>query len=708
MDPVAAAVFASWRIEPGLLLVLVAAVALYIRGWHKLRRELPDRYTNERLTAFLSGVALVFLALASPLDAFAGMLLQVHMVQHLILIMAAPVLIWLGQPIIPLMRGLPGAVFTNALGPFLGWQALRRAGRAITHPVVCWLALALAVVFWHQPRWYELGLTSPDWHKVEHLCFLFAALLFWWPVVGVWPGKPQWSRWMMIPYLVFADMVNTGVSAWLVFSHHVVYPTYAAAPRLWGISAMDDQATAGALMWVPGSIAYLIPAFLLTMQALKSGERSTAVRAARPAVFVRHEVWDLLRVPLIGPIMRHRHFRRVPQAALFALALAVMVDGMAARSQPAPLNLAGVLPWTYWRGFTIVALLAGGNFFCMACPFMLTRDLGRKWLPASYRWPVRLRSKWLAAGLIAVYLWAYEAFSLWASPWWTAWIIAGYFVTSFAIDGIFEGASFCKYVCPVGQFHFVNSLVSPLEVKVRSAAVCDSCSTHDCIKGNAQQRGCELHLFQPQKRGNMDCTFCLDCVQACPTGNVGILRVAPAAEIGTKQRLDVAVLAMVLVFGALVNAAGMAGPVMMKLHSVHGALTAFYAVGLIVPAALVALAGKRTASSAMALVPLGASMWAAHLGWHLVTGWTSLGPVVARILNKAVTVSPGQTPDWLTGAQILLMDTGLLITLAVVWRVSGKRLAAAAPWVVIAVSYFAVAVWVVLQPMQMRGMVMNP
>ena len=135
MDPVAAAVFASWRAEPGLLLVLLAAVALYVRGWRKLRRELPDRYTNERLTAFLSGIALVFLALASPLDAFAGMLLQVHMVQHLLLIMAAPVLIWLGQPIIPLMRGLPGAVFTNALGPFLRWQALRRAGRAIIIPL---------------------------------------------------------------------------------------------------------------------------------------------------------------------------------------------------------------------------------------------------------------------------------------------------------------------------------------------------------------------------------------------------------------------------------------------------------------------------------------------------------------------------------------------------------------------------------------------
>ena len=151
-------------------------------------------------------------------------------------------------------------------------------------------------------------------------------------------------------------------------------------------------------------------------------------------------------------------------------------------------------------------------------------------MPPRYRWPRQLRSKWIAAGLLAAYLWAYEAFALWDSPRATAWIIVGYFAAAFAVDSVFKGASFCKYVCPIGQFHFVHSLVSPLQVKVREPAVCGSCSTHDCIRGNDRQRGCELNLFQPKKLGNFDCTFCLDCVQACPQENVGILRVLPGAE----------------------------------------------------------------------------------------------------------------------------------------------------------------------------------
>ncbi len=115
----------------------------------------------------------------------------------------------------------------------------------------------------------------------------------------------------------------------------------------------------------------------------------------------------------------------------------------------------------------------------------------------------------MAVALIVLYLWSYEAFDLWDKPAATAWIIVGYFLAALVIDGFFRGASFCKYVCPIGQFHFVQSLASPLEIKIRQPDVCASCRTFDCIKGNEDQRGCELKLFQPRKSGNMDCTFCL-------------------------------------------------------------------------------------------------------------------------------------------------------------------------------------------------------
>src|SRR5262249_41196059 len=162
--------------------------------------------------------------------------------------------------------------------------------------------------------------------------------------------------------------------------------------------------------------------------------------------------------------------------------------------------------------------------------------------------------------------WAYEALALWDSPWWTAWLAVSYFALAFVIDGFFRGAAFCKYVCPIGQFNFVQSLVSPLEIKVRDREVCASCRTKDCIRGRDGIPGCELHLFQPRKAGNMDCTFCLDCVHACPHDNIVMSARPPGSDLWREtpgsdvrrlgKRPDVAVLVVVVVFGAFTNAAG--------------------------------------------------------------------------------------------------------------------------------------------------------
>ncbi len=512
MDPVAAAVLASWTLDLKTVCLLLAVAALYLRGWLRLHAELPRKYTTRRLVAFAGGLIAILLALASPVDTFGGLLLGAHMIQHLLLIMVAPPLLLFGQPVVPLLRGLPRWVFKDALGPFLSCRELRYLGRAIVHPIVSWFALATVMTVWHFPRLYELALRSQAWHEAEHACFFWAAVLFWWPVIGVWPSHPVWPTWAMIPYLLLADLVNTGLSAVLSFSDHVLYPTYQMVPRLWGISALDDQAAAGGIMWVPGSIAFLIPAVILGMRALESGRARPIRSIPRPSLprFPARVPWDLLRTPILGSILRHRHFRRCVQAAMLLVAAAVAIDGFFG-PQIAPMNLAGVLPWTHWRGLAVIALLMAGNLFCMACPFTLPRDLARKFVSPRYRWPSRLRSKWIAAGLLVAYLWGYEAFALWDSPRSTAWIILGYFIAAFMVDTVFKGASFCKYVCPIGQFHFVHSLVSPLQVKVREPAVCGSCSTHDCIRGNDRQRGCELHLFQPKKLGNFDCTFCLDC-----------------------------------------------------------------------------------------------------------------------------------------------------------------------------------------------------
>src|SRR5215470_15679586 len=168
MSPVAQAVLASWTIPPGLLGVLLLVGIIYARGFRQVHAQMPERFPFWRLGSFVAGLAVLVFALASPLDAFAGLLLQVHMIQHLLLMVVAPPLLLLGAPAVPLLRGLPTRVAKDVLGPFLAWPALWRAARRLTHPLVCWWALVLATWLWHLPALYQLALRHPRWHQIEH------------------------------------------------------------------------------------------------------------------------------------------------------------------------------------------------------------------------------------------------------------------------------------------------------------------------------------------------------------------------------------------------------------------------------------------------------------------------------------------------------------------------------------------------------------
>lgn len=758
MDWVALSALASWRLDWGILVPLLVTAVLYARGWRILHREQPHRYPATRWWCFFGGLAALVIAILSPLDAFAPLLLQVHMVQHLLLLMVAPPLLWLGQPILPLVRGVPARLVRTAFGPFLHSPGFRKLAAFFVHPVVAWLLFNGMVIGWHLPRFYDLGLRDRGWHELEHLCFLITALLFWWPVIEVWPSHRIWPRALMIPYLLLADFVNTGLSAFLAFSGGVLFNTYQTGPRLWGISPADDQVTAGVLMWVPGSLAYLVPAVVIAMQLLTTGRgRRYPIAHARGSVRggaaspTAGRRWDLLRVPFVGSLLRQRYTRRIAQFMMLIVAVAVVWDGFFG-PQVSSLNLAGVTPWIHWRGLLMIGLLAMGNVFCMVCPFMLPRELGKRLFPAKRRWPHFLRSKWLAAALLLAYLIAYEAFSLWDRPSWTAWIIVGYFVAAFTVDAFFKEASFCKYICPIGQFNFVQSLISPLEVKVREAAVCKSCKTYDCIRGNEKQRGCELYLFQPKKRGNLDCTFCLDCVYACPHDNVGLLPVLPAATLlidpqrssvgRLSKRFDLAILTLVVTLGGFANAAGMTEPVMTWMHDwqqrlglasrlpvvvayyalLFGAVALWIGISRLFSGAAVGKdrdhAWKRLVTSfSFALVPLGFAMWLAHVLFHLLTEKSPFAPlqrfledhgqVVGAALNR---VMPSPTADGLLSLQMTVLGVGLLLSLYVCWRtairIGNRRLPAwriGMPWLALALALYACGIWVLLEPMQMRG-----
>ncbi len=796
----------SWPFDPWLLAALGLTAGVYLRGWLSLRRrDGVGRWQTRQLLCFLGGLGAVFLALGSPVEAFAPLLLQIHMAQHLLLMMAAPPLLWLGEPFVPLLRGLPREVRTYWVAPVFRWPPARRAFGFLTRPGPAFVAFSAATWLWHWPAGYELALRSNGWHYVQHVCFLVAGLLFWYPVVRPFPARPRWSPWVLFPYLILADVQNTVLSALLTFSGHVLYPYYEEVPRLNGLSALDDQAAAGLLMWVPGSVAYLLPLFAIGLRVL-FGE-ADARRARRPRVAPvppegvagaesskprsnlagactsdrgfagaqprppgapvpaggrlslpvlagpPHHAptgFDVLRVPVLGRFLRWRHARLAAQVPLVALAGLVILDGLTG-PQVGAMNLAGVLPWVHWRGFLILGLLAAGNVFCFACPFTAPRALARRWLAPRRPWPRVLRSKWPAAALLVLFLWAYEAFALWDSPWWTAWIALGYFAGAFVVDALFRGSAFCKYVCPVGQFNFVQSLVSPLEVKVRDPAVCAACRTRDCLRGRDGIPGCGTGLLQPRKAGNVDCTFCLDCARACPHDNVGLLPATPGGELWRDtfrsgvgrfaRRPDLAALVLVLVFGAFANAAGMVAPVVGWLDGLSRLLgqaspllatTLYYLAALVILPALsvgtAAAASRRwgglpdsrgtvATRFAFALIPLGFGMWLAHYGFHLLTGFDAVVPVTQRFaadqgwpglgLPEWVCACCRPVRAWLLRAEILSLDAGFLLSLYAAHRVARARaprpVQALLPWALLMALLFAAGVWIVFQPMQMRG-----
>ncbi len=262
--------FTRWDI-PWIVTSELAVVAFaYVRGWRRIRRTRPAQFPPWRLAAFLGGIAALFVAVASPLDTFSESLLFMHMAQHWVLMSLAPPLLLFGAPVVPMLRGLP-RWFIRMLRPLFVTGALPAAGRFLTRPRVAWLAMNAAYVGWHIPRAYEFALASENWHNFEHACFFFTNLMFWWPIIRPWPSRSAQSRWLLIPYLLLADVVNTGVSAFLCFSGRLLYPSYAAIPRPFGLSALNDQIAAGAFMWVCGSMVYLIPAVAIVAYLLSPG-----------------------------------------------------------------------------------------------------------------------------------------------------------------------------------------------------------------------------------------------------------------------------------------------------------------------------------------------------------------------------------------------------------------------------------------------------
>ncbi len=242
----------SWAFEPAVLAALALAALVHWRGRARLGRRIARPREKRRAAAFYGGLAILAAALMSPLDALASTLFSGHMAQHLLLmVVAAPLLVY-ARPSAALVAGLPagGRDLVRESG-------VRGAAHSLTNPLVVWIIGTVALWAWHMPALYEAALAHEPLHVLEHASFFGAAVLFWSVVFasGTRRGPPR----PVAIVLVFASGVQgSALGAVLLFASTPLYAVHEAGARLWDVSPLGDQQLAGALMWSPPALMYIV------------------------------------------------------------------------------------------------------------------------------------------------------------------------------------------------------------------------------------------------------------------------------------------------------------------------------------------------------------------------------------------------------------------------------------------------------------------
>lgn len=270
MNPIWRALLTSWDWRADVILTLSLAGLLYTRGWLEMRSRGRRRLANGwRLASYWLGLLLLGLALLSAIDIFGEMLLLMHMVQHLILVMIAPPLLLLANPFPFALWGLPPVLRRGVVRLFSRRASFRRNLRAVTARGLVWFMFIAVFLGWHDPNAYNAALRNDLVHDLEHLTFFGTALLFWWHVSAAGPRlHGRFAPAFRIAYLLMALPINAMLGIALTFSRQPLYTYYTTVPRLWGISVMQDQMLGGQIMWVPGSMMYVIAAAILLGRSL--------------------------------------------------------------------------------------------------------------------------------------------------------------------------------------------------------------------------------------------------------------------------------------------------------------------------------------------------------------------------------------------------------------------------------------------------------
>ena len=289
-------VLLAWRLDPLTIVPLLAVAGAWLWAVRRVERAHPrNPHPAHRSWLFLGGLATIGIALASPIEAYEGMLFSVHMGQHLLLEMVAAPLLLAGAPITLALRAANPAVRRRLL-----WVLHSPVVRAISFPVVAWMLFAAVNWGWHFSALYDEALENVALHYVQHATFLGASMLFWWPVIGADPSPWRMPHPVRLLYLFLALPQNSFLGVALLNTGTVLYPHYVTNARSWGPSPLDDQHIGGILMWVTGDLAFVAAMLVVVWGWMRHEERRTArldERLAAERAARGEEPWQPRKLP---------------------------------------------------------------------------------------------------------------------------------------------------------------------------------------------------------------------------------------------------------------------------------------------------------------------------------------------------------------------------------------------------------------------------
>jgi putative membrane protein len=269
----------AWHFDPLVITALAVTGLAYTWAVRRVDRAHPaNRQPAHRQWLFMGGLVAIAVALLSPIEAYEGALFSVHMVQHMLLEFVAAPLLLAGGPITLALRASSVPVRRWLLAVLQS-----RVVHVVSFPVIAWIAFAAVNWGWHFSVFYDQALESAPLHYFQHATFMAAALLFWWPVVGVDPSPWRLPHPVRLLYVFLAMPQNSFLGVALLSASTVLYPHYLTNARSWGPTPLADQQLGGMLMWVVGDLAFLAGMAIVALAWMRHEERRTARIDARLA-----------------------------------------------------------------------------------------------------------------------------------------------------------------------------------------------------------------------------------------------------------------------------------------------------------------------------------------------------------------------------------------------------------------------------------------